>query len=284
VTASPQSAPKACVIGWPVGHSRSPVIHRFWLDRYKIEGQYERIEVTPDDFPAFISNLTRHGFAGGNVTLPHKQAACELCDATTDTAARLRAVNTLWRERGKLWGDNTDVTGFLAALDQDARGWDARSGTVMVIGAGGAARAVAYALKLRGMERILLVNRTVARAAAIAADLGPPVEVVDCSRLPASLASANLLVNTTSLGMRDQPPLAIDLSPLPPHAVVCDIVYIPLETAVIKAAKARGLRGVPGIGILLHQAVPGFERWFGVKPCVTPELRSLVAADILAAL
>jgi shikimate dehydrogenase len=260
------------------------LIHRFWLDRYKIKGQYERIEVTPADFPAFISNLTRHGFAGGNVTLPHKQAASELCDATTDTAACVRAVNTLWMERGKLWGDNTDVTGFLAALDQDARGWDTRSGTVMVIGAGGAARAVVYALKLRGVERILLVNRTGARAAAIAADLGPPVEVVDYSRLPASLASANLLVNTTSLGMRGQPSLAIDLSPLPPHAVVCDIVYIPLETALIKAAKARGLRAAPGIGMLLHQAVPGFERWFGVKPCVTAELRSLVEADISAAL
>jgi shikimate dehydrogenase len=254
------------------------------LDKYKIEGCYERAEVMPADFPAFIGNLTRHGFSGGNVTLPHKQAAFELCDATTETAAGLKTVNTLWIERGELWGDNTDVAGFLAALDQDAPGWDARSGTVMVIGAGGAARAIVYALKLRRMERILLVNRTRMRAAAIAAELGPRIEVADNSGLAASLASANLLVNTTSLGMRGQPPLAIDLFALPEHAVVCDIVYVPFQTALIKTAKARCLRAVSGIGMLLHQAVPGFERWFRIKPCVTAELRSLVEADISAAL
>jgi shikimate dehydrogenase len=283
VNSPAQGKPKACVIGWPVAHSRSPLIHRFWLDRLKIEGSYELAAVAPADLPAFVHDLARHGFAGANVTLPHKQTAFELCDVTTPTAARLKAVNTLWIEAGKLCGDNTDAAAFVGALDQDAPGWDITSRKAVVIGAGGAARAIIYALKLRGMRRIFLINRTKERAAGIAADFGPSIEILDFPDLPGVLAGANLLVNTTSLGMRGQPPLAIDLAPLPPDAAVSDIVYVPLETAVIKAARARGLRAVSGIGMLLHQAVPGFERWFGVKPCVTPELRGVVEADIAAA-
>jgi shikimate dehydrogenase len=271
--------PKACVIGWPVAHSRSPLIHRFWLERLKIEGSYELAAVAPAGFPAFVRDLARHGFAGANVTSPHKQKAFELCDVTTTTAARLKAVNTLWIEAGKLCGDNTDAAAFVGALDQDAPAWDINSRKAVVIGAGGAARAIVYALKLRGMRRIFLINRTKERAAELASDFGASIEVVDFPDLP----GADLLVNTTSLGMRGQPPLAIDLAPLPPDAVVSDIVYVPIETAVIRAAKARGLRAVSGIGMLLHQAVPGFERWFGMKPCVTPELRRLVEADISAA-
>ena len=275
--------PKACIIGWPVAHSRSPLIHRFWLERLKIEGSYELAAVAPADLPAFVHDLARHGFVGANVTLPHKQKAFELCDVTTPTAACLRAVNTLWIEAGKLCGDNTDAAAFVGALDQDAPGWDINSRRAVVIGAGGAARAIVYALKLRGMRRIFLINRTKQRAAELASDFGPGIEIVDFSDLPGVLVGANLFVNTTSLGMRGQPPLAIDLAPLPADAVVTDIVYVPLETALIRAAKVRGLRTVSGVGMLLHQAVPGFERWFGIKPCVTPELRGVVEADIAAA-
>jgi len=198
-------------------------------------------------------------------------------------AERLKAVNTLWIEAGKLCGDNTDCTGFLGALDQDSPEWDRNRGTALVLGAGGAARAIVHALQLRKMTRIFLVNRTRENAENLAADFGTPVEVVDFGDLPDAMASAQLLVNTTSLGMRDQPPLTLDLAPLPPHAIVSDIVYVPLETSLVKAAKTRGLRAVSGIGMLLHQAVPGFERWFGKKPPVTAELRGLVEADILAA-
>jgi shikimate dehydrogenase len=283
VTSPVHGKPKACVIGWPVAHSRSPLIHRFWLDRLKIEGSYELAAVAPPGFPAFVRDLARQGFAGANVTLPHKQTAFELCTIRTGTAACLKVVNTLWIEAGKLCGDNTDAAAFVGALDQDAPGWDINSRKAVVIGAGGAARAIVYALKLRGMKRIFLINRTRARAAELASDFGTAIEVVDFPGLPGALAGANLLVNTTSLGMRGEPPLAIDLAPLPPDAVVSDIVYIPLETALLTAAKARGLRAVSGIGMLLHQAVPGFERWFGMKPCVTPELRGLVEADISSA-
>jgi shikimate dehydrogenase len=277
------SKPKACVIGWPVVHSRSPLIHRFWLDRLKIEGSYELAAVAPTAFPTFARDLAQQGFAGANVTLPHKQTAFEFCDVTTTTAARLKAVNTLWIEEGKLCGDNTDAAGFAGALDQDTPGWDINSRKAVVIGAGGAARAIVYALKLRGMNHIFLINRTRGRAAELASDFGASIEVADFADLSGVLDGANLLVNTTSLGMRGQPPLAVDLAPLPPYAVVNDIVYVPLETELIRAARARGLRAVSGIGMLLHQAVPGFERWFGVKPCVTAELRGVVEADISAA-
>jgi shikimate dehydrogenase len=283
VTLPSQRGPKACVIGWPVGHSRSPLIHRFWLDRLKIDGSYERAEILPDDFPAFIRNLDHNGFAGANVTLPHKQSAFELCDATTATAADLKAVNTLWKEAGKLHGDNSDVAGFLAALDQEAPGWDIAPRSAIVLGAGGAARAIVYALKLRGLKHVLLVNRARERAAILATDFGPDIDVVDFSAVQGMLASAGLLVNTTSLGMRGQPPLTMDLTSLPDDAVVTDIVYVPLGTALIKAAKARGLRAVPGLGMLLHQAVPGFERWFGVRPSVTDELRAFIEAEIMSA-
>jgi shikimate dehydrogenase len=281
---SHQGKPKACVIGYPVRHSRSPLIHGYWLDQLGIKGSYDRAEVAPDAFSSFMDNFVRLGYAGGNVTLPHKQTAFERCAGTTETAARLKAVNTLWVEAEKLYGDNTDAAGFLAALDEDAPGWDPGRSHAVILGAGGAARAVAYALKLRGLKKIMLVNRTEARADAIAADIGPPVEsgeIVDVRHL---LSGAALFVNTTSLGMLGQPPLDIDLSPLPPDATVSDIIYVPAETELIKTAKARGLRAAPGIGMLLHQAVPGFERWFGVRPRVTAELRRLVEMDILAAL
>ncbi|SFJ98976.1 shikimate dehydrogenase [Methylocapsa palsarum] len=277
------AAPKACVIGWPVSHSRSPMIHGFWLDQLKIAGSYEREAVAPQDFPEFAHSLAARGFAGGNVTLPHKEAAFALCSRTTQTARMLQAVNTLWFEDGLLCGDNTDAEGFLGALDQDAPGWADRAENAVVLGAGGAARAILFALLQRGVKQISLANRTKARADDLARHFGPAVESIAYDALPAALKHAGLLVNTTSLGMKGQPPLDVDLAPLPAFAVVCDIVYVPLETDLLAAARKRGLRAVSGLGMLLHQAVPGFERWFGTRPSVSQELRALVEADIRGA-
>lgn len=279
--------PRACIIGWPVAHSRSPLIHNHWLARYGLEGSYERAAVAPEDFESFVRSLAEQGFVGGNVTLPHKEKAFELCEVTTETASRLGAANTLWLEGGRLYGDNTDGEGFLGALDQDAPGWDARKAFAVVLGAGGAARAVVDALVERGIERIVVVNRTGARAEEVAARAGGRVEVADWDRRAEVLAGADLLVNTTSLGMVGQPPLEIALAALQStavSAVVCDIVYVPLETPLLREARALGSRAVSGIGMLLHQAVPGFRRWFGVTPTVTPELRALVEADVLASM
>jgi shikimate dehydrogenase len=283
MSATLKSGPNACVAGWPIAHSRSPIIHGFWLGELGVEGSYQSVAVAPPDFPAFVANLAAKGFAGANVTLPHKQKAFELSDKVTATAAKLAAVNTLWLEQGVLHGDNTDVEGFLAALDQDAPGWDAAPGPAIVLGAGGAARAIVHALLTRG-KTILLANRTRARAEEVATHFGAGVAILDWARLPSALVGASLLVNTTSLGMKGQPALDLDLAPLPPQAVVNDIVYFPPETALLRAARARGLRTVSGIGMLLHQAAPGFERWFGVRPSVSAKLRRLVEADVLKSL
>lgn len=275
--------PRACVIGWPVAHSRSPLIHNFWLRELGIEGSYERAAVAPDDVADFVRSLAVRGFTGANVTLPHKEAAFALCEQVTPVAARLRAVNTLWLEDGRLFGDNTDVEGFLRAVDEAAPGWASRTGKAVVLGAGGAARAIVESLGLREIPRVVVINRTAARAREIADRAKARVEVASWAEAGAALEDADLLVNTTSLGMNGQPPLEIDLEPLPKTAVVCDIVYVPLETTLLVEAKARGLVMVGGLGMLLHQAVPGFARWFGVEPRVTPELRSLVEADIRVA-
>lgn len=275
---------RACVIGWPVAHSRSPMIHSYWLTHYGIDGSYDRVAVAPDEFEAFVLGLAEHGYIGGNVTLPHKEMAFRLCASVTETASRLGAVNTLWLEDGQLHGDNTDGVGFLGALDHDACGWDAQKNVAVVLGAGGAARAVVDALTTRGVARIVVVNRTRARAEEVAARAGGPVEVADWDSRARVLAGVDLLVNTTSLGMVGQPPLEIDLTALPPTATVSDIVYVPLKTGLLRHAREHGLRTVSGVGMLLHQAVPGFRRWFGTTPVVTPELRRLVEADITASL
>jgi shikimate dehydrogenase len=274
--------PRACVIGWPVRHSRSPMIHGYWLSTLGIAGDYVLAEVAPDDFAQFVKALRPSGFVGANVTLPHKEAAFALCERRSATAEALGAVNTLWFEDGVLCGDNTDVGGFLGNLDAVAPGWDENVGQAVVLGAGGAARGVLHALGLRGIKSIVL-NRTLARAQDLCAT------ATDGSRraLPWEdwrhvAGSAGLVVNTTSLGMAKQPPLTLDLAVLPGDALVTDIVYVPLETAFLAAAKARRLRTVDGLGMLLHQAVPGFEHWFGVRPQVTAELRALVVADIQA--
>lgn len=269
---------RAGVIGWPIAHSRSPLIHRHWLALNEVAGSYDRIAVEPAQLAAFIAGLREGDHVGCNVTIPHKAAAAALCDRLTPAAERIGAANTLWMDGGELWGDATDGPGFLAALDQEVPGWDARLGRAVVIGAGGAARAVVEALLSRGFTEVLVANRTLERAEALTERLGG--SPMSFEALPGILDGTDLLVNTTSAGMQGQPALDLDLSRLPPQAVVHDLVYVPRETPLLRAAAARGLRTVGGLGMLLHQAVPGFARWFGVTPRVTPELRALVEADI----
>ena len=268
-------------MGWPIAHSRSPLIHNYWLKTHGIAGVYERIAAPPGAFAAFAQSIRDGALVGANVTVPHKEAAFAACDWLSPTAGELGAVNTLWREAGKLCGDNTDVGGFLANLDESAPGW--RVHRAVVIGAGGAARAIVAGLRSRGVETITLMNRTHERALRLARQFGDGVEAAPHSATSEALAGADMLVNTSSLGMRGQPPLVIDLSPLPAHALVADLVYAPLRTPLIDAAAAQGLRVVDGLGMLLHQAAPGFERWFGVRPSVTSQLRALIEADITGA-
>ncbi|MDZ5697408.1 shikimate dehydrogenase [Chelativorans sp. M5D2P16] len=269
---------RAFVCGHPVAHSRSPLIHGNWLKEHGIEGSYEPRDVAPGDFEAFIGGLAGGLYAGGNVTIPHKESAFRLVDRHDAAAEAIGAVNTLWIEDGRLYGGNTDAYGFAANLDASAPGWD-REKTATVLGAGGAARAVVHALKSRNMGEIRIVNRTLARAQELAAGDGR-ISAHPWEALPELLADTTLLVNTTSLGMKGGGELSIDLDPLPSAAVVTDIVYVPLRTPLLAAAARRGLKTVDGLGMLLHQAVPGFERWFGVRPEVTPRLREIVVADL----
>ncbi|MFL5024552.1 MAG: shikimate dehydrogenase [Microvirga sp.] len=278
---------KAFVVGHPIKHSRSPLIHGYWLKQYGLDGSYERIEVAPVNFGDFLKSFPTRGFAGGNVTIPHKEMAFLGVDRRTEQAERVGAVNTLWIEDGVLWGDNTDVTGFMAHLDASlGTGWEQDVETVLVLGAGGAARAVVAGLQNRPCKRIFVANRTLSKAEDLVRDLrrGSPVglETSAWEALGRVIPHAQLIVNTTSLGMAGQPPLTLDLAKAPRNAVVADIVYVPLETPLLAAAAAHNLRTVDGLGMLLHQAVPGFRRWFGVTPEVTPELRALILADIEA--
>jgi shikimate dehydrogenase len=266
----------AGVFGHPITHSRSPRLHGFWLQRYGIDGAYIPLGVAPGGFGAAVRALVDLGFRGANVTIPHKLAAFEICDAVAPFARRAGAVNTLMFRDGRIEGSNTDGFGFLESIREATPSWRADAGPAVLLGAGGAARAIAAALLDAGAPRVTLVNRTAAKAEALARDLGGPIHVAD--RPP--LEGAALLVNTTSLGMQGQPPLEMDLSPLATSAVVADIVYVPLETRLLAAARARGLIAVDGLGMLLHQARPGFEAWFGVAPQVDHALRDVVAADI----
>ncbi|MBE9605393.1 shikimate dehydrogenase [Acetobacteraceae bacterium H6797] len=266
----------AGVLGWPVSHSRSPRLHGHWLARYGIDGAYVPLPVEPANFPAAVRGLVALGFRGANVTIPHKEAAFALCDIVEASAKRAGAVNTMVFKDGKITGSNTDGWGYCESLREQAPGWRADAGPAVLLGAGGAARAIAARLLDEGCPRLVLVNRNTARAEALARDLGGPIEVAET----APLAEAALLVNTTSLGMSGQPPLEIDLAPLPAHAVVSDIVYVPMETPLLAAARARGLVAVDGLGMLLHQARPGFSAWFGTDPAVDAELRDFVASDI----
>lgn len=271
---------KAFVCGHPIAHSRSPIIHGHWLKRYGIAGSYTPIDVAPADFARFIAGLGEAGFRGGNVTIPHKEAAFAGVRHRDEAAEQIGAVNTIWFEDGALWGGNTDAYGFAANLDHLAPGWADVGDTAVVLGAGGASRAIVHALKQRGFKDIRIVNRTVERAVELAHHFGDGVSGHAQSATQELLADAALLVNTTALGMHGNEGLPADPSGLPDHAIVTDIVYVPLETPLLAAARARGLKAVDGLGMLLHQAVPGFERWFGVRPDVTPDLRSLIVADL----
>ena len=272
---------RAFVIGHPIAHSRSPLIHGHWLERLSIPGSYERIDVPPAEVERFIAGFPAEGFAGGNVTIPHKEAAFRLVAAATPRARRLGAVNTLWLEDGVLMGDLTDGDGFLASVDEEVgRGWPESVGTALVVGAGGAARAIVRALLDAGIGRIVVTNRTAERAAELVGFDPARVSALPWADRDEALAAADLLVNTTQCGMTGQPPLALAVGRLPPHAIVADIVYVPLETPLLADARRAGLRTVGGLGMLVHQAVPGFARWFGQTPAVTPDLRALVEAHV----
>jgi shikimate dehydrogenase len=268
----------ACLIGWPAAHSRSPLIHHYWLRTLGIEGGYNIEAIPPEGFAEFVLHLAAHGFVGANVTIPHKERALAL--STPDARARaVGAANTLWYEGGELRSTNTDVEGFINNLDAGAGGWD-KADDALVLGAGGSARAVVFGLVERGIQRVHLVNRTIERARALADQFGASVHPVTWDAIADLLPRAGLLVNTTSLGMHGQPALELDVGLLPQDAVVADLVYVPLQTPLLAAARERGLKTADGLGMLLHQAVRGFELWFGRRPEVTSELRAFVEADL----
>lgn len=270
---------KACVMGHPIAHSRSPMIHGYWLKTLGIEGAYEAKDLRPDEFVPFISNLAANGYVGGNVTVPHKEAAYRSVSARDAASEAVGAVNTLWLESGKLMGGNSDVHGFIANLDDRAPGWNVAGCRALVLGAGGASRSAVYAFQQRGIE-VHVVNRTLARAQELAQRFG--VNAHAWNDLAKLLPQADVLVNCTSLGMTGKEALQVDLGPLNRSAVVYDIVYVPLETALLAQARQRGHRTVDGLGMLLQQAGFGFRKWFGGDPRVMPELRQIVEADILA--
>lgn len=268
---------KAGVIGYPISQSKSPKIHGYWLNRYGIKGSYTAMAVPPDEFAHTIDKLAADGFTGFNVTIPHKQAIIPFCGVLTPNAQKIGAVNTVFIRNGILHGDNTDAFGFTQNLDEKQPNFDWTAGPAVVLGAGGAARAILYALEQSGVSQIYLANRTKAKAEELAAAF-PKVRVVDWERRSDVLENINLLVNTTALGMVGQEPLTIDLAALPAAATVYDIVYSPLITPLLAQAKEKGCTVVTGIGMLLHQARPGFQGWFGTKnlPEVTAELEELL--------
>lgn len=273
----------AGVLGWPVAHSRSPRLHNYWLRHYGINGAYLPLPARPEHFAEAVMGLVRLGFAGANVTIPHKEAAFALCTRADESARKAGAANTLvFSASGEIAASNTDGFGFIEALRAGAPGFDARRGPAVVLGAGGSARAVVQALVEAGTPEIRVVNRSAERAEKLAEALDAALRISDWRAVPRALEGAALLVNTTNLGMKGQPPLEIDLSPLPKSAVVNDIVYVPLETPLLRAARTRGHPAVDGLGMLLHQARAGFKAWFGRDPEVTDALRRHVAADLLA--
>ncbi len=270
---------KAGVMGWPVNHSRSPVLHGFWLRAYGIHGTYERMPVRPEDLAATLRSLEERGYAGVNLTVPHKEAAMAIVDEISPEGRRIGAVNTVFVTTGhRLWATNTDAYGFITNLTTTAPRFDATAGSAVVLGAGGAARAVCVALQDACAPAIVIINRTPERAEALARDLGGRLTVAPWSERAAHLRDAGLLVNTTTLGMTGQAPLDLDLRHLPPEATVNDIVYAPLETPLLADARARGNTVVDGLGMLLYQAQPGFEGWFGKRPEVTAAVRDHVLA------
>ena len=268
-----------CVIAWPAGHSRSPIIHNYWIKQHKLDAEYRREAVPPEKFADFVSNLRANGYIGANISVPHKEVALKLTEPD-DRARAVGAANALWYDDDRLRSTNTDVEGFLANLDAATPGWDRGLSTAVVLGAGGGARAVIFALLAREVGRVYVINRTAARAKALQKKFGNRLQVASWEETTGLLGGAGLLVNTTTLGMVGQPPLELNLR-CPPSLVVADLVYDPLVTGLLALARARGLRTADGLGMLLHQAVRGFQLWFGVRPEVTAELRALVEADLL---
>lgn len=271
------NARTAAVIGWPVSHSLSPRLHGFWLRRYAIDGAYIPLAVRPDHLVEALRALPLLGLAGANITVPHKQAAMAVMHDCSDTALRIGAINTVViDEDGRLYGDNTDAFGFLAHLRASAPGWQAGLGPAAVIGSGGAARAVVHALLSAGTAEVRIAGRSGARVQQVVHDLGPGVVPVAWPDRARALQGVTLLVNATTQGMTGEPPLALDLQNLPAEALVYDLVYQPLETPLLRAAAALGHRTIDGLGMLLHQARPGFAAWFGVMPEVTPDLQAMM--------
>ncbi|MGE0768942.1 MAG: shikimate dehydrogenase [Hyphomicrobiaceae bacterium] len=270
----------AAVIGWPIEHSRSPMIHGHWLKTYAIEGSYSKIAVKPEDAAAFVRSLAERGLAGCNVTQPHKEVVFRAADVCEASAEAVGAANTLWIEDGRLFAANTDTYGFMRHLDVSAPGWRVKDRPVLLLGAGGAARGIVYGLLEAGVGEVRVANRTLSRAEDMARHFGSRVKPFAWRDAEAASADAGLLVNTTSLGMPKVGPLDFDVARLPSDATVADIVYVPLETDLLRQARERGLCAVDGLGMLLHQAVPGFAKWFGVTPEVTDALRNILVADI----
>jgi shikimate dehydrogenase len=275
------AAKLAGIVGWPVAQSRSPVLHGYWLKELGIDGAYVPMAVRPENLRRALQALPLLGFAGCNLTIPHKEEALRAVDDYEPSAKRAGGVNTIViRPNGRIVGSSTDGFGFIAALRSEVSGFNASTGPAVVLGAGGAARAIVAALLDEGAHEIRLVNRTPERAMKLAKELGGEVRGVAWEKRNEALAGASLLVNATSLGMEGQPALELPLDNLPPDAVVNDIVYVPLETTLLATARARGNRCIDGLGMLLHQARPGFEAWFGVAPQVTDGLRQALLATL----
>ncbi len=272
---------KAFVIGHPIEHSLSPLIHNFWIGQHGLDAVYEAIKVTPANLPQFVARLKRGEFVGGNVTLPHKQSIMKYCSATSSSAQSIGAVNTLGCAQGKISGSNSDHFGFADNLDRQAPGWAHSLKKAIVLGAGGAARAVVFALLGRGVSQIVVLNRTAVKAQNLAASFGERVRAGALDEFSAHATKAGLLVNTSSVGLNGTRFEGLELDALPNSALVNDIVYTPLHTPLLKQAVERGLPTVDGLGMLLHQAIPGFEMWFGVRPEVTLELRQSIEKTIV---
>jgi shikimate dehydrogenase len=269
--------PLAAVLGHPIAHSRSPALHNYWLKRYGIKGHYIPIDIAPVDLSRLLRTLPELGFVGCNVTIPHKEAILHIADVVTDRAALIGAANTLiFRKDGKIHADNTDGAGFIANLRQNAPGWTPHAGPAVIFGAGGAARAVVAALIDLGVPEIRIANRTRPRAEALRSDFGARLHVHDWVQAPNMLQGAALVINSTSLGMTGKPDFRVPLDALEPGTVVTDLVYTPLMTQFLIEAQERGAKIVDGLGMLLHQAAPGFERWFNHRPEVDDATRAAV--------
>ena len=269
--------PLAGVIGFPIAHSKSPKMHGLWLAQNGIKGHYVPLAVLPDDFEQVLKQLPKMGFVGANVTIPHKVTALQLATHATDRARQIGAANTItFGENGEIYADNTDGHGFITNIKSKYPDWSASTGPSLVLGAGGAARAVLSALLDDGAPQILIANRTRENADRLAHDFGESVTVIEWSDVPTQIANVATLVNTTSLGMVGKPPMTLDLSQLQPETLVSDIVYTPLETDLLKTASDKGCKTIDGLGMLIYQGMPGFEKWFGATPVATDELRGIL--------